>query len=163
MKKSFYSINTITNGAQVLRLIGELARVHHKKLSLNSLELVLIGFEELTIKELHDGIMYCYDKGLVSCAEDGSVYPSLDVASLVEGKLLEAMGLALENICIVRDGVLEYEDFIEHSDFMEDDNKELLYAVLTYDLPEESVSALRELLLKWHLVRMDGIGNIIVE
>ena len=154
MKKGF---NSIINGAQVLRLIGELARVHHKKLSLDNLGLVSTSFEELTINQLREGIMYCHDKGLVSRADDGSVYPSLDVISLVEGKLLEAMGLALENICIVRDGVLEYEDF------MEDDNEELLYAAVTYDLPEESVSVLRELLLEWHLVRMDGIGNIIVE
>lgn len=158
MKKGF-NFNTIINGAQALRLIGELARVYHKKLSLNSLELVSTSFEELTIKELREGIMYCHDKGLISYADDGSVYPSLDVTSLVEGKLLEAMGLALENICIVRDGILEYEDFMEE----EDDNEELLYAVLTYGLPEESVSVIRELLLKWHLVRMDGIGNIIVE
>ena len=157
MKKSFNSIDTIANGAQVLRLIGELARVHHKKLSLDNLGLVSTGFEELTIKELREGVMYCHDKGLVICADDGSIYPSLDATSLVKEKLLEVMGLALENICIVRDGALEYKDF------MEDDNEELLYAAVTYDLPEESVSVLRELLLEWHLVRMDGIGNIIVE
>ena len=157
MKKEFNSIEAVANGAQVLRLVGELARVHHKKLSLDSLGLILIGFEELTINQLHEGVMYCLDKRLVSQASDGSVYPSLDVISLVDGKMLEAMGLALENICIARDGVLEYEDF------MEDDNEELLYAALTYDLPEESVAVIRELLLKWHLVRADGIGNIIAE
>lgn len=149
MKKVFNSIDTITNGARVLRLIGELTRVHHKRLSLNSLWLVSTGFEKLTINELREGIAYCHEKGLVSRANDGSVYPSLDVTYLVEGKLLEAMGLALENLCIARGGVLEYEDF------MKDDNEELLYAVLTYGLPEKSVSVLRELLLEWHLVRVD--------
>ena len=157
MKKGFNSIDTIANGAQVLRLAGELARVHHKRLSLNSLWFVSTSFEKLTINELREGIAYCYDKGLVSRTDDGSVYPSLDVTYLVEGKLLEAIGLALENICIARGGALEYEDF------MGDDNEELLYAAVTYDLPEESVSVLRELLLEWHLVRVDGIGNIIVE
>lgn len=156
MAKKVFSTTEVTSGAQVLSLIGELARVHHKKLSLDNLGLVSTDFEELTIKELREGIMYCHDKGLVSCANDG-VYPSLEATSLVKGKLLEVMGLALENICIMRDGVLEHEDY------MEDDNEELLYAVLACGLPEESVSVIRELLLEWHLVRMDGIGNIIVE
>lgn len=157
MAKKVFSATETTNGAQVLRLIGELARVHHKKLSLDNLGLVSTSFEDLTIKELREGIMYCHNKGLVSCAEDGSVYPSLDVTSLVGEKMLEAMGLVLENICIVRDGVLEYEDF------MDDDNEELSYAAFMYDLPKESIQVIRDLLLEWHLVRLDGIGSIIVE
>ena len=107
MAKKVFSTTEVTNGGVFLRVIGELARVHHKELNLSTLNLVSSGFEELTINQLHEGVMYCLDKGLVSQADDGSVYPSLDVTSLVDGKMLEAMGLALENICIVRDGVLE--------------------------------------------------------
>lgn len=156
MKKNF-SIKEATNGGTVLRLIAELARVHHKNMNLDSLNLVSAGFEELTINQLREGIMYCYDKGLVLRADDGSIYLNPCVTSLEAEKLLEAMGFALESICIRYDGLLEYEDF------MKDDNEELLYAAFVYDLPEESVSVIRELLLEWHLVRLDGIGNIIVE
>lgn len=157
MSKKVFSATEVTNGGTFLRVIGKLARVHHKKLNLSTPSLVSSGFEELTISQLREGVMYCLDKGLVSQADDGSVYPSLDVTSLVDGKLLEATGLALENICIVCDGVLEYEDF------MDDDNEELSYAAFMYDLPEESIQVIRELLLEWHLVRLDGIGSIIVE
>lgn len=157
MKKNF-SETEVVSGGTVLRLIAELARVHHKNMNLDSLNLVSAGFEELTINQLREGIMYCYDKGLVLRADDGSIYLNPCVTSLLEAeKLLEAVGFALENICIRCDGLLKYEDF------MKDDNEELLYAAFVYDLPEESVSVIRELLLEWHLVRLDGIGNIIVE
>lgn len=157
MKSNFNSISTIVSGAKVLMLVGELARVHHKKLSLNSLWLVSTDFEGLTINQLRKGILYCLDKGLVSQGDDGRVYPSLEVSSLVKGKLLEAMGWALENICTVHYGVLEYEDFIKAN------CEDLSYAAFMYDLPEESVSVIRELLLEWHLVRLDGTNSIIVE
>lgn len=157
MRKEFNSIETVTNGAQVLRFAGRLARLYHEGISFDALGLAAEGCERLTVKDLWDGLLYCHDKGLVSQADNGAIRLAPEVDSLVENKLLEAMALALENICIVRNGVLEYEDF------MEDDNEELLFAAMTYNLPEESVSVIREFLLEWHLVRLDGIGNIIVE
>lgn len=157
MKKEFNSIETVTNGAQVLRFVGRLARLYHEGVSFETLGLASEGCEKLTVKELWDGLLYCHDKGLVSQADNGTIHHVPEVDSLIENKLLEAMALALENICIVRNGVLEYEDF------MEDDNEELLFAAMMYDLPEESIQVIRDLLLEWHLVRLDGIGSIIVE
>ena len=157
MKKEFNSIETVANGAQVLKFVGRLARLYSDGVSFDTLGLATEGCERLTVKDLWDGLLYCHDKGLVSQADNGTIHHVPEVDSLIESKLLEAAATALENICIVRDGVLEYEDF------MDDDNEELLYAAVWYDLPEESVSVIREFLLEWHLVRADGIGNIIVE
>lgn len=155
--KKFNSIGTVTNGAQVLRFVGRLARLYSDGVSFDTLGLAAEGFERLTVKDLWDGLLYCHDKGLVSQADNGVIRHVPEVDALIENKQLEAAALALENICIVRDGILEYEDF------MDDDNEELLFAAMTYNLPAESVTVIRELLLEWHLVRLDGIGNIIVE
>lgn len=157
MKKEFNSIETVTNGAQVLRFVGRLARLYSDGVNFDTLGLASEGCEKLTVRELWDGLLYCHDKGLVSQADNGTIHHVPEVDSLIENKMLEAMALALENICIVRNGVLEYEDF------MDDDNEELLFAAMTYNLPEESISVIREFLLEWHLVRLDGIGNIVVE
>lgn len=157
MKKEFNSIETVTNGAQVLRFVGRLARLYDEGVCFGTLGLATEGCEKLTVTQFWDGLLYCHDKGLISPVFDGNIHPSIEVEYLIKGKLLEAMALALENICIVRGGVLEYKDF------MDDDNEELLYAAFMYDLPEESVSVIRELLLEWHLVRLDGIGNIVAE
>lgn len=157
MRKEFNSIETVTNGAQVLRFAGRLARLYHEGISFDALGLAAEGCERLTVKDLWDGLLYCHDKGLVSQADNGTIHHVPEVDALIENKLLEAMALALENICIARNGVLEYEDF------MDDDNEELLFAAMTYNLPEESISVIREFLLEWHLVRLDGIGNIVVE
>lgn len=157
MRKEFNSIETVTNGAQVLRFVGRLARLYHEGISFETLGLASEGCEKLTISEFWDGLLYCHDKGLVSQADNGTIHHVPEVDALIENKLLEAMALALENICIARNGVLEYEDF------MDDDNEELLFAAMTYNLPEESISVIREFLLEWHLVRLDGIGNIVVE
>ena len=157
MKKEFNSIETVANGAQVLKFVGRLARLYSDGVSFDTLGLATEGCERLTVKDLWDGLLYCHDKGLVSQADNGTIHHVPEVDSLVENGLLEAIGLALENICIVRGGVLDYPDF------MEDDNEELLFAAMTYNLPEESISVIREFLLEWHLVRLDGIGNIVVE
>lgn len=157
MKKEFNSIGTVTNGAQVLRFAGRLARLYHEGISFDALGLASEGCEKLTVKDLWDGLLYCHDKGLVSQADNGAIRLAPEVDSLVENKLLEATALALENICIVRDGILEYEDF------MDNDNEEVLFAAMTYNLSEESIPLIREFLLEWHLVRLDGIGNIVVE
>ena len=157
MKKEFNSIGTVANGAQVLKFVGRLARLYHEGVSFDALGLASEGCERLTVKDLWDGLLYCHDKGLVSQADNGTIHHVPEVDSLIENKLLEAAALALENICIARDGILEYEDF------MDDDNEELLFAAMTYNLPEESIVVIREFLLEWHLIRLDGIGNIIVE
>lgn len=157
MKKEMNSIETVVNGAQVLKFAGRLARLYHEGINFDTLGLASGGCEKLTVKDLWDGLLYCHDKGLVSQGDDGTILPAPEVDSLIENKLLEAAALALENICIVRDGVLECEDF------MDDDNEELLYAAMWYNLPEESISVIREFLLEWHLVRLDGLGKIVVE
>lgn len=157
MEKKFNSIETVANGAQVLKFVGRLARLYSDGVSFDTLGLAAEGCERLTVKDFWDGLLYCHDKGLVSQANNGTIHHVPEVDSLIENKLLEAAALALENICIVRDGILEYEDF------MDDDNEELLFAAMTYNLPEESIVVIREFLLEWHLVRLDGIGNIIVE
>lgn len=157
MKKEFNSIETVANGAKVLRLVGRLARLYNEGISFETLGLASGGCEKLTISEFWDGLLYCHDKGLITQADNGTIHHVPEVDSLIESSLLEAMGLALENICIVRDGVLDYPDF------MDDDNEELLYAAMWYNLPEESISVIREFLLEWHLVRLDGIGNIVAE
>ena len=157
MKKEFNSIETVANGAQVLRLVGRLARLYSDGVSFETLGLASEGCKKLTIREFWDGVLYCHDKGLITQADNGTIHHTLEVDALIENRLLEATALALENICIVRDGVLEYEDF------MDNDNEELFFAAMTYNLPEESVSVIRELLLEWHLVRLDGIGNIVAE
>ena len=157
MKKEFNSVEMVGNGAQVLRLVGRLARLYDEGVNFETLGLASEGCEKLTISEFWDGLLYCHDKGLITQADDGTIHHTPEVDALIENRLLEATALALENICIVRDGVLEYEDF------MDDDNEELLYAAVWYNLPEESVSVIREFLLEWHLVRADSIGNIIVE
>lgn len=157
MEKKFNSIGTVANGAKVLMLVGRLARLYDEGVNFETLGLVSEGCEKLTISEFWDGLLYCHDKGLISQADNGTIHHVPEVDSLVENGLLEAIGLALENICIVRGGVLDYPDF------MEDDNEELLFAAMTYNLPEESISVIREFLLEWHLVRLDGIGNIVVE
>lgn len=157
MKKEFNSIETVANGAKVLRLVGRLARLYSDGVNFDTLGLASGGCEKLTISEFWDGLLYCRDKGLITQANNGTIHHSPEVEYLIEDRLLEAMALALENICIVRGGVLEYEDF------MDDDNEELLYAAVWYNLPEESTTVIRELLLEWHLVRLDGIGNIVAE
>lgn len=157
MKKEFNSIETVANGAQVLKLVGRLARLYSDGVNFDTLGLASEGCERLTIREFWDGLLYCHDKGLISQADNGTIHHTPKVDALIENRLLEATALALENICIARDGVLDYPDF------MDDDNEELLFAAMTYNLPEESVSVIREFLLEWHLVRLDGIGNIIAE
>lgn len=157
MEKRFNSIETVTNGAQVLKFVGRLARLYSDGVSFDTLGLAAEGCEWLTVKDLWDGLLYCHDKGLVSQADNGTIHHVPEVDSLIESKMLEAAALALEHICIVRNGVVEYEDF------MEDDNEELLFAAMAYNLPEESVSVIREFLLEWHLIRLDGLGNIVVE
>lgn len=157
MKKEFNSIETVANGAKVLRFVGRLARLYNEGISFDTLGLASGGCEKLTISEFWDGLLYCRDKGLITQADDGTIHLTPEAEYLIKDRLLEAMALALENICIVRDGVLDYPDF------MDDDNEELLYAAMWYNLPEESISVIREFLLEWHLVRLDGIGNIVVE
>ena len=157
MKKEFNSIETVANGAKVLRFVGRLARLYSDGVNFETLGLASGGCEKLTISEFWDGLLYCRDKGLIAQADNGTIRHTPEVDCLIEGRLLEAAGLALENICIVRDGVLDYPDF------MDDDNEELLYAAMWYNLPEGSISVIREFLLEWHLVRLDGIGNIVAE
>lgn len=157
MKKEFNSIETVANGAKVLRFVGRLARLYDEGVNFETLGLASGGCEELTISEFWDGLLYCRDKGLITQTDNGTIHPAPEAEYLIKDRLLEAMGLALENICIVRDGVLDYPDF------MDDDNEELLYAAMWYNLPEESISVIREFLLEWHLVRLDGIGNIVAE
>ena len=157
MEKKFNSIETVTNGAQVLRFAGRLARLYHEGINFDTLGLASEGYEKLTVRDLWGGVLYCHDKGLVSQADDGAIHLAPEVDSLIENRLLEATALALENICIVRDGILEYDDF------MDNDNEEVLFAAMTYNLPEESFPIIRELLLEWHLVRLDGTGNIVAE
>lgn len=157
MRKEMNSIETVVNGAQVLRFAGRLARLYHEGINFDTLGLASGGCERLTVNDLWGGVLYCHDKGLVSQADNGTIHPAPEVDSLIENKLLEAAALALENICIVRDGVLECEDF------MDNDNEELLYAATWYNLPEESIPLIREFLLDWHLIRLDGLGKIVVE
>lgn len=157
MKKEFNSIETVVNGAKVLRFVGRLSRLYDEGVNFDTLGLASEGSEKLTVKDLWDGLLYCHDKGLITQADNGTIHHVPEVNSLVGSRLLEAIALALENICIVRNGVLEYEDF------MDDDNEELLFAAMTYNLPEECISVIRESLLEWHLVRLDGIGNIVAE
>lgn len=157
MKKEFNSIETVANGAKVLRFVGRLARLYNEGISFDTLGLASGGCEKLTISEFWDGLLYCRDKGLITQADDGTIHLTPEAEYLIKDRLLEAMALALENICIVRDGVLECEDF------MDDDNEELLYAAIWYNLPEESIPLIREFLLDWHLVRLDGLGKIVVE
>lgn len=158
MKKELNSIETVANGAKVLMLVGRLSRLYDEGINSETLgRLASEGCEKLTISEFWDGLLYCHDKGLITQADNGTIHHVPEVDSLVGSRLLEAMALALENICIVRNGVLDYPDF------MDDDNEELLFAAMTYNLPEECISVIREFLLEWHLVRLDGIGNIVAE
>lgn len=149
------------NGGKVMRMVSILAQMG-KGLNLNTATLAVNKLNwayvsEPKISEISDGIDYCLVKGLVTITEDNEIIPTPSAKRIAENGLLNAMGIALENISIVCDGELSCEDFLSS------DNEEVLYAVLSAGVSETNIGAVKELLLQWHCIRLTNLGTVITE
>ena len=149
------------NGGKVMRIISVLAKFG-KKLSLSTLpfainEINWAHYAVPTISELVDGIDYCLTKGLVIITDSDEIQPTLAASHIAKNGLLNAMGIALEYISIVNDGELSYENFLDNN------NDAILFAVFSAGFTENDIGQVKELLLKWHCIRLTSIDTVIVE
>jgi hypothetical protein len=151
----------VENGAKVMRMVSILAQLG-KGLSLTTADLAVNKLNwdyisEPKISEIADGIDYCLVKGLVTIISDNEIVPTPSAEHIAKNGLLNAMGIALENISIVCDGELSCEDFLSS------DNEDVLYAVLSAGLSEMNIGTVKELLLQWHCIRLTNLGTVITE
>lgn len=151
----------VENGSKVMRMISILAQMG-KGLNLNTAILAAnkidwAGGFEPKISEIADGIDYCLVKGLITITDNNEIVPTPSAERIAKNGLLNAMGIALENISIVCDGELSCEEFLSS------DNEDVLYAVISAGLSEMNIGAVKELLLQWHCVRLTNLGTVITE
>ena len=149
------------NGGKVMRMVSILAQMGKglnlttATLAVNKLNWAYVS--EPKISEIADGIDYCIVKGLVTITGDNEIIPTPSAKRIAENGLLNAMGIALENIAIACDGELSCEEFLSS------DNEEVLYAVLSAGLSEMNIGVVKELLLQWHCIRLTNLGTVITE
>lgn len=151
----------VANGSKVMRMISILTQMG-KGLNLTTATLAVnklnwTHVSEPKISELADGIDYCLVKGLVTITDNNEVVPTPSATCIAKNGLLNAMGIALENISIVCDGELDCEEFLSS------DNEEILYAVISAGLSGMDIGIVKELLLQWHCVRLTNLGTVITE
>ena len=161
MTKERTTNERVENGGKVMRMVSILAQMG-KGLNLTTITLAAnkidwAGGFEPTISDISDGIDYCLVKGLITITWDNEIIPTPSAKRIAENGLLNAMGIALENISIVCDGELNCNEFLSS------DNEEVLSAVLSAGLSEMNIGAVKELLLQWHCVRLTNLGTVITE